>query len=95
MKQTQWSVNAAVTQLAASTLVSVARDLGAPMPKGVAVDGHVVGRIGFASISGLQGEFGVTDGIVQLQDGPQLKLAEASLFIAGDTFRFAPGRPGR
>ena len=27
---------------------------------------------------------------VQLQDGPQLKLAEASLFIAGDTFRLAP-----
>ncbi len=90
MKEPQWSVDAAVTQLSASTLVSVARDLGAPMPKGITVDGRVVGRIGFASISGLQGELAVTDGSVQLQDGPELKLAEASLFIAGDTFRLAP-----
>jgi hypothetical protein len=90
MKQPQWSIDAAVTELAASTLVSVARDLGAPMPKGVAVDGRVVGRIGFASLSGLQGELAVSDGTVQLQDGPQLKLADASLFIAGDSFRLAP-----
>ena len=38
-----------VNELAASTLVGVARDLGAPMPKGVSVDGRVVGMIGFAS----------------------------------------------
>ena len=42
--------------------------------------GMVMGRIGFASLSGLQGELAVSDGTVQLQDGPQLKLAEAPLF---------------
>ena len=79
-----------VNELAASTLVGVARDIGAPMPKGVSVDGRVVGIVGFGSRSGLQGQLRVNDGSVQLQDGPELKLAEASLLIHGDSIKLAP-----
>ena len=64
-----------VNELAATTLVGVARDLGAPVPAGVSVDGRVVGTVGFSSQSGLQGtSCCVNDGSVQLQDGPELKL---------------------
>jgi uncharacterized protein involved in outer membrane biogenesis len=90
MKQPEWAVDMSVNELAASTLVGVARDMGAPMPKGVLVDGRVVGMVGYGSRSGLQGQLRVNDGSVQLQDGPQLKLAEASLLIAGDSIELAP-----
>lgn len=85
-----WSVDASVTELAASTLIGVARDMGAPVPKGVEVDGRVVGAVGFDSRSGLEGALSVTKGSVKLQDGPQLKLGGATLMIAGDSFRLAP-----
>lgn len=90
-KDPQWAVDVSVNQLAASTLVGVARDMGAPVPSGVAVEGRVVGMVGFGSQSGLQGQLNVADGSVQFQDGaPRLKLAQASLLIAGDTVTLAP-----
>ena len=55
MRNPQWSVDMSVNELAATTLVGVARDLGAPVPAGVSVDGRVVGTVGFSSQSGLQG----------------------------------------
>lgn len=90
MKDPQWSVDMSVNELAASTLVGVARDLGAPVPAGVSVDGRVVGTVGIGSHSGLQGRLLVNEGSVQLQDGPELKLAEASLLIEGDSIKLAP-----
>ena len=90
LKRPEWAVDMAINELAASTLVSLARDMGAPVPKGVAVEGRVTGMLGIASNTGLQGQLRVTEGQVQLQDGPQLKLADAALLITGDTVRLAP-----
>lgn len=90
MRSPEWAIELSVNEFAASTLVGVARDLGAPMPGGVSVDGRVIGTVGFGSQSGLRGQLRVGDGSVQLQDGPQLKLAEASLSIEGDSIKLAP-----
>ena len=90
MRNPQWSVDMSVNELAATTLVGVARDLGAPVPAGVSVDGRVVGTVGFSSQSGLKGQLLVNDGSVQLQDGPELKLGEATLLIQGDSIKLAP-----
>lgn len=86
IKDPQWSVDLAVNELSASTLVGIARDLGAPMPPGITVDGRVAGAVGFHSRTGLQGQLNVTEGSVRLQDGPHLKLAEASLRMTGNLF---------
>jgi hypothetical protein len=86
----QWSVDMSVTELPASTLVSVARDLGTPVPGGVSVDGRVVGMLGVSSQAGLQGQLRISEGSVQLPDGPQLQFEEATLLIAGDTIKLAP-----
>ena len=90
MKDPQWAVDMAITELPAATLAGVARDLGAPMPPGVSVDGRVVGMVGFGSQSGLQGQLSIAGGSVQFQEGPPLKMAEASLLIAGDTIQLKP-----
>ena len=90
MTRPQWALDVAVKELPASTLVTIARDLGAPMPQAVGVEGKVVGSLVFGSLNGLEGELHVSEGVVKLQDGPELKLADAALLIEGDTFRLAP-----
>jgi hypothetical protein len=90
LKRPQWALDVAVNELPAATLVSVAKDLGAPMPDRVGVAGKVMGTLLFSSEATPQGELHLSDGSVRLQDGPELKVDEASLSIAGDTIRLAP-----
>lgn len=87
MKEPQWSVDATVTELPAAMLLSVARDMGAPVPLGVNIDGRVFGVVGFASRTGLGGQLNIGDGSVKLREGPELKLADTSLVIAGDSIQ--------
>jgi len=90
MREPRWAVDMSVTELSAATLAGIARDMGAPMPAGVTIDGKVVGMVGFSSQAGLQGQLSIREGSVQLQDGPSLKVAEASVLIAGETIQLNP-----
>ena len=90
MREPRWAVDMSITELSAATLAGIARDMGAPMPEAVKIDGKVVGMVGFSSHAGLQGQLSIGEGSVQLQDGPSLKVAEASVLIAGDTIQLKP-----
>lgn len=89
-KRPEWALDVAINELSVATLVGVARDLGAPVPERVAIDGKVVGTFLFGAHSAPEGELHLLQGSVRLPDGPELKLADASLLIAGDSIRLAP-----
>ncbi len=86
----QWILDVAINELSAANMVNIARDLGAPMPASFSVAGKVMGNLRFGSDEPPLGELRVTDGAVRLQDGPELRLAEASLNIDGDSIHLEP-----
>ena len=79
-----------VNELAASTLVGVARDMGAPVPKGVSVDGRVVGWLVQFAIRAARATCLSTTDQSSCRMALNSSLAEASLLIQGDSIKLAP-----
>ena len=90
-KHPRWAVDVSVNQLAASTLVECRARSGCPDAERSCCRRSCRWHGWLRLAIGTAGPVECRDGLVQFQDGgPRLKLAEASLFIAGDTITLAP-----
>jgi hypothetical protein len=87
LSKPQWSADLSVDGMPASSLIQVARDMGAPIPNEVSVRGNVVGVVGYGSVAGLQGELAIDKATVKLGGGPELTVEHAGVLVDGEEMR--------
>ncbi|MEJ7608374.1 MAG: AsmA family protein, partial [Bryobacteraceae bacterium] len=81
----RWNADLTIDNLPASSLVDVARHLGADVPADVQLAGDVKGLVGYGPEAGLQGELNLSRGAVRLGSGEPLSMTEAQVRIhSGD-----------
>ncbi|HYO81312.1 MAG TPA: hypothetical protein VES20_07930, partial [Bryobacteraceae bacterium] len=90
LMQPRWTVEMSTSSVAASTLLTLARHVGTPIPPGVAIDGNAAGTVTYNSSSGMHGQMNIEGATVKLDDGPAFSLPSATLLVAGDEVQLAP-----
>jgi hypothetical protein len=90
LSKPQWSADLSVDGMPASAFIEVARDMGAPIPAAVSVQGKVVGVVGYGPAAGVQGQLVIDGATVKLGSGPELTVSKAEVLIAGEELRLTP-----
>jgi hypothetical protein len=88
----QWSASTDFNAVPLTTLVEIARHMGATLPTQLAVTGTASGSAAYDALSGLTGSVKVTDGSFKLPDGNPAQAAEAALEIKDGVVLLAPTR---
>jgi hypothetical protein len=80
-----WDAGANLKQVPLSTLIEVARHLGAALPDKLTAEGSVSGEAHYGQAEGLNGHVQLNDATVTLPDARPLRAASAEVAIAGRT----------
>ena len=79
-----WDAAADVQQIPLSTLLEVARHMGAALPDALAAEGSVSGAVRYSEPDGLTGRVELQDASVTLPDAQPLRAASAAVAIGGN-----------
>ena len=90
LSQPRWAADVTLEQLPASSILEIARHMGAPLPAELTVSGKVVGVVGYGSASGLQGQVALEDTSLKMGTESHLDMAQATVSLDGNHIRLAP-----
>jgi hypothetical protein len=80
-----WEAAATMNKFPLTTLVEVARHMGAPLSDKLAAEGSVSGSVRYGEPNGLDGHVELQDASVTLPEAQSLHAAQASVVVAGKT----------
>ena len=86
----QWEVSADFSDALLGSGVELARNLGAPLPAKMTVEGVVAGSVRYRNTEGLGGNFEVRDAVVSLPGATPLKIPTATVFLKGNSIVAGP-----
>ena len=79
-----------VKDLPATTMIEVARHMGAPLPVGLDVEGNVSGAVAYAEPAGFAGHLEMANAGLRIGGGSLLRVANASLQLSGGEVHLLP-----
>ena len=85
-----WDASADVNQVPLSTLIEVARHMGAAMPQKLSAEGAVSGAVHYSEPDGIAGRLEMQDAMLSLPDAQPLRAANAALVIDRQEVLFEP-----
>jgi hypothetical protein len=85
LSRPHWDAAAAVNQVPASTLVEVARHMGAAISEKLAAEGAVSGMARYSDVDGAAGNFELHSASLTLPDAQTLRAENAAVSIEGST----------
>ena len=86
----QWEVSADFNDAPLGSGVELARNLGAPLPAKMTVEGVVAGSVRYRNTEGLGGNLEVRDAALTLPGAAPLKLPTATVFLKGNSIVAGP-----
>ncbi len=86
----QWEVSADFNDAPLGSGVELARNLGAPLPPKMAVEGTVSGSARYRNNEGMGGNLEVRDAAVNLPGAAPLKIPTATVFLKGNSIVAGP-----
>ncbi len=86
----QWEISADFLDAPLASGVELARNLGAPLPAKMTVEGAVAGSVRYRNTEGLGGNLEVHDAAVMIADAVPLKISTATVFLKGNTIVAGP-----
>ncbi len=86
----QWEVSADFNDAPLGSGVELARNLGAPLPAKMAVEGVVAGSVRYRNTEGLGGNLEVRDAVVNIAGAAPLKIPTATVFLKGNSIVAGP-----
>jgi hypothetical protein len=86
----QWEVSADFLDAPLGSGVELARNLGAPLPAKMTIEGVVAGSVRYRNTDGLGGNLEVRDAVVTVPDATPLKIPTATVFLKGNTIVAGP-----
>jgi hypothetical protein len=85
-----WDAAADVNKVPLSTLIEVARHMGAATPQNLMAEGSVSGAVRYSEPDGLAGRLEMQDALVNLPDAQPLRAANAAVQIDGQAVSLEP-----
>jgi AsmA family len=86
----QWEVSADFNDAPLGSGVELARNLGAPLPAKMTVEGIVDGSVRYRNTEGLGGNLEVRDAVVNMAGAAPLKIPTATVFLKGNSIMAGP-----
>ncbi|MEO8051251.1 MAG: AsmA family protein, partial [Acidobacteriota bacterium] len=86
----QWEITADFLDAPLASGVELARNLGAPLPAKMTVEGAVAGSVRYRNTEGLGGNLEVHDAAVIIADAVPLKIPTVTVFFKGNTIVAGP-----
>lgn len=86
----QWEVSADFNDAPLGSAVELARNLGAPLPAKMTVEGVVAGSVRYRNTEGLGGNLEVRDAAVTIAGAAPLKIPTATVFLKGNSILAGP-----
>ncbi len=86
----QWEVSADFNDAPLGSGVELARNLGAPLPAKMTVEGVVAGSVRYRNTEGLGGNLEVRDAVVNMPGAAPLKIPTATVFLKGNSIVAGP-----
>ncbi len=86
----QWEISADFNDAPLGSGVELARNLGAPLPAKMTVEGVVAGSVRYRNTEGMGGNLEVRDAAVNLPGAAQLKIPTATVFLKGNSVVAGP-----
>jgi hypothetical protein len=86
----QWEISADFNDAPLGSGVELARNLGAPLPARMTVEGVVAGSVRYRNTEGMGGNFEVRDAVVTLPGAAPLKIPTATVFLKGNSIVAGP-----
>lgn len=86
----QWEISADFNDAPLGSGIELARNLGAPLPAKIAIEGTVAGSARYRNIEGLGGNLEVRDAAVTLPGAAPLKIPTATVFLKGNSIVAGP-----
>jgi len=90
LRRPRWAATVSLHSVPIGQAVTLAREMGLPVPERLEASGKLTGVIGYSPNSGIAGVFGADDVSVRAPETPELKLAHAELVIGSDSIRLTP-----
>lgn len=78
-----WAASLELRDAPASAFVETARHMGAPLPEGIMLDGHLAGVVGYSKPGGFQGQFVLQNSSVRLSGAAPVRVKSAPVLIDG------------
>ena len=86
----QWRAGISFHALPAASLVETARHMGAPLPDGVQMDGHINGEIAYSNQAGLDGHLAIDQASLKYPRAGSAKFDSASVSLTNNEFILDP-----
>jgi AsmA family len=86
----KWEVSADFNDAPLASGVELARNLGAPLPAKLTVEGVVAGSMVYRNTEGLGGNLEVRDAVVSLTGSAPLKIPTTTIFLKGNSIVAGP-----
>lgn len=86
----QWEVSADFNDAPLGSGAELARNLGAPLPAKMTVEGVVAGSVRYRNTEGLSGNLEVRDAAVTIAGAAPLKISTATVFLKGNSIVAGP-----
>jgi hypothetical protein len=86
----RWAVTLDFREVPSTTLLELARHMGAPFPDTITADGHVSGVVGYASVSGLQGQLRFARTSLELPSADPIAFESADVLVSKDRAAVGP-----
>jgi len=86
----QWEVSADFNDAPLGSAVELARNLGAPLPAKMTVEGVVAGSVRYRNTEGLGGNLEVRDAVLNRTGAVPLKIPTATVFLKGNSIVAGP-----
>ena len=86
----QWEISADFNDAPLGSGIELARNLGAPLPAKMTVEGVVAGSVRYRNTEGLGGNLEVRDAIVTIAGAAPLKIPTATVFLKGNSIVAGP-----
>lgn len=86
----QWEVSADFNDAPLGSGVELARNLGAPLPAKMVVEGVVAGSVRYRNTEGLGGNLEVRDAAINLPGAAPVKISTATVFLKGNSIVAGP-----
>lgn len=90
LRQPRWAATVSLHSAPIEQAVTLAREMGLPVPEKLEAAGKLTGVIGYSPNSGVAGMLGADDVSVRAPDAPELKLAHGELVVDNDSVRLTP-----
>ena len=86
----QWEISADFNDAPLGSGVELARNLGAPLPAKMTVEGVMAGSVRYRNTEGLGGNLEVRDAVVNLAGAPPLTIPTATVFLKSNSIVAGP-----